>query len=95
LKILKRTTQTEAQKLDKIRQAGFDQIRFAWMGGLEKGQGHYYRVRSTFLIEYDNTQNDANHIHCVWRDFNGDWGADLLAEHAEILTISTRAGGHP
>jgi hypothetical protein len=36
---------------------------------------------STFLIEYDNTQNNANHIHCVWRDFNGDWGEDLLAEH--------------
>jgi hypothetical protein len=73
----------EAQRrLDKIRQAGFDQIKFAWMGGLEKGQGHYYRVQgSTFLIEYDNTQNDANHVHCVWRDFNGDWGADLLAEH--------------
>jgi len=70
------------QRLDKIRKAGFDPIRFAWMGGLEKGQGHYYRVQgSTFLIEYDNTQNGANHIHCVWRDFNGDWGEDLLAEH--------------
>ena len=70
------------QRLDKIRQAGFDQIKFAWMGGLEKGEGHYYRVQgSTFLIEYDNTQNNANHIHCVWRDFNGDWGEDLLAEH--------------
>ena len=70
------------QRLDKIRQAGFDQIKFAWMGGLEKGEGHYYRVQgSTFLIEYDNTQNNANHIHCVWRDFKGDWGEDLLAEH--------------
>ncbi len=45
-------------------------------------QGHYYRVQTpTFLIEYDNTQNNANHIHSVWRDFNGDWGRDLLAEH--------------
>jgi hypothetical protein len=70
------------QRLDKIRQAGFDQIKFAWMGGLDKGEGHYYRVQgSTFLIEYDNTQNSANHIHCVWRDFNGDWGEDLLADH--------------
>jgi hypothetical protein len=57
-------------------------IRFAWMGGLEKGQGHYYRIQgSTFLIEYDNTQNNANHIHCVWREFKGDWGRDLLTEH--------------
>jgi hypothetical protein len=70
------------QRLDKIRVAGFEQIKFAWMGGVEKGEGHYYRVQGkTFLIEYDNTQNGANHIHCVWRDFNGDWGQDLLAEH--------------
>jgi len=87
------------QRLDKIRQAGFDQIKFAWMGGLEKGQGHYYRVQgSTFLIEYDNTQNDANHIHCVWRDFNGDWGADLLAEHYQNSPHHQHANagqGHP
>jgi hypothetical protein len=45
-------------------------------------QGHYYRVQSpTFLIEYDNTQNNGNHVHSVWRDFNGDWGRDLLAAH--------------
>jgi len=57
-------------------------VRFAWMGGLEKGRGHYYRIQGTsFLIEYDNTQNGANHIHCVWREFKGDWGRDLLAEH--------------
>ena len=57
-------------------------IKFAWMGGLDKGQGHYYRIQgSTFLIEYDNTQNNANHIHCVWREFKGDWGRDLLTEH--------------
>lgn len=69
-------------RLDKIRRAGFEQIKFAWMGGLERGEGHYYRLQgTTFLIEFDNTQNNANHIHCVWRDFNGDWGADLLAEH--------------
>ncbi len=57
-------------------------VKFSWMGGTEKGQGHYYRVQGpAFLIEFDNTQNDANHIHQVWRDFKGDWGRDLLAEH--------------
>ena len=57
-------------------------IKFAWMGGREKGQGHYYRILgSAFLIEYDNTQNNANHIHSVWREFKGDWGKDVLAEH--------------
>ena len=62
--------------------ADLPHVKFAWMGGIEKGQGHYYRIQgSTFLIEYDNTQNGANHIHSVWRDFKGDWGKDLLAEH--------------
>jgi uncharacterized protein DUF3500 len=70
------------QRLEKIRKAGLDGIKFAWMGGLDKGQPHYYRIQgATFLIEYDNTQNNANHVHCVWRDFKGDWGMDLLAMH--------------
>jgi hypothetical protein len=68
--------------LKKIEQAGWDKTYFAWAGGLEKGDPHYYRVQGpTFLIEYDNTQNNANHQHIVWRDFNGDFGADLIAEH--------------
>lgn len=55
---------------------------FAWAGGIEKGDPHYYRVQTpAFLIEYDDTQNNANHIHAVWRDFQGDFGMDLLAEH--------------
>jgi hypothetical protein len=69
-------------RLDAIRKAGLDRLKFAWMGGLEKNQGHYYRIQGpTFLIEYDNTQNNANHVHCVWRDFKGDFGMDLLAMH--------------
>jgi hypothetical protein len=57
-------------------------LYFAWAGGIEKGQPHYYRIQSpTFLIEYDDTQNNANHIHSVWRDFEGDFGVDLLGDH--------------
>ncbi len=59
-----------------------DAIRFAWAGSIEPGEPHYYRVQGpTFLIEYDNTQNGANHIHSVWREFEGDFGRDLLREH--------------
>ena len=59
-----------------------DGLSFAWAGATEPGEGHYYAVRGdTFLIEYDNTQNDANHVHTVWRDLARDWGEDLLAEH--------------
>ena len=71
-----------AERLRRIREAGLDRVVFAWSGGLERGQGHYYRIQGpTFLIEYDNTQNGANHIHTVWRDFRGDFGRDRLAEH--------------
>src|SRR5215510_8511810 len=70
------------ERSKKMREAGFDKIYFGWAGGVNKGDPHYYRVQSpTFLIEYDNTQNNANHIHTVWRDFNGDFGEDLLREH--------------
>lgn len=59
-------------------------IYFAWAGSPEPEQGHYYRVHSpVFLIEYDNTQNDANHVHSVWRDLENDFGGDALARHYE------------
>jgi hypothetical protein len=68
--------------LKKITAAGTNNIHFAWAGGLEPGQGHYYRIQGpTFLLEYDNTQNNANHIHCVYRDFTEDFGEDLLQRH--------------
>ncbi len=71
-----------AVRLDKVRAAGLGNIFFAWAGGFEKGQPHYYRIQGpAFLVEYDNIQNNANHIHTVWRDFNADFGADLLALH--------------
>ena len=57
-------------------------LYFAWAGGIEKGDPHYYRIQTpTFLIEYDDTQDNANHIHSVWRDYEGDFGEDLLGEH--------------
>lgn len=67
---------------EKIEKAGWNKVSFAWAGGLETGQGHYYRVQGPkFLLEYDNTQNDANHIHAVWRDLENDFGEDLLRKH--------------
>jgi hypothetical protein len=73
-----------ADRLAKIKAAGLDSIRFAWAGEIERGKKHYYMVQGpTFLIEFDNTQNNGNHIHSVWRDFNGDYGRDLLREHVK------------
>jgi hypothetical protein len=57
---------------------------FAWAGSIEIGQGHYYRIQTPrFLIEYDDTQNDANHIHTVCRDLANDFGDDVLRKHYE------------
>lgn len=65
---------------EKVKKAGA--LHFAWAGPVDKGAPHYYRVQgSTFLIEYDNTQNNANHSHTVWREIDGDFGLDLLKEH--------------
>lgn len=71
-----------AERTAKLQKAGIEKIAFAWAGETERGKKHYYRIQGpTFLIEHDNTQNDGNHIHSVWRDFNGDFGRDLLREH--------------
>jgi hypothetical protein len=70
--------------LARITEAGKENIHFAWAGGLDRGEGHYYRIQGpTFLIEYDNTQHNANHVHCVYRDFKEDFGEDLLKAHYE------------
>ncbi|MBC3784287.1 DUF3500 domain-containing protein [Spirosoma utsteinense] len=74
------------QQLDKLRKSGLDSLRFAWAGDmtpqLGNGKGWYYRIHGpTILIEYDNTQSDANHIHTVVRDLTNDFGEDLLQEH--------------
>jgi hypothetical protein len=70
-----------AFRREQIRKVGND-LWFAWAGGIQPGDLHYYRIQSPeFLIEFDDTQNHGNHIHSVWRDLKGDFGRDLLADH--------------
>jgi hypothetical protein len=70
------------QTWQDITEQGIDRLTFAWAGATAPGGGHYYSIAGpTFLAEYDNTQDDANHIHSVWRDLRNDWGTDLLAAH--------------
>jgi hypothetical protein len=67
---------------ERVDQAGVDSMTFAWAGSVEPGRGHYYSVVGpTLLIEYDNSQNGANHILSVWRDPANDWGDDVLTAH--------------
>ena len=78
-----RSEMAEAE-LRRLHEAGLERVYFAWAGPLAVGQAHYYRLHGpTLLIEYDNTQNDANHIHSVWHDPQNDFGADLLRAHYE------------
>ena len=69
-------------RMKNIQEEELGEIRFGWAGATQLGQGHYYRVQGkSFLIEFDNTQSNSNHIHTVWRDFDGDFGKDLIKEH--------------
>lgn len=74
-----------AQKLwDKIKKAGVEKLSFAWAGSLDPGSGYYYRIQGPMLlIELDNTQNNANHVHSVVRDLTNDFGEEILREHYE------------
>jgi hypothetical protein len=75
-------TDIAAERWRRIDDAGLESIAFAWAGDTVPGRPHYYRIQGpTFLVEHDNTQNGANHIHIVWRDFDGDFGRDLLRDH--------------
>jgi hypothetical protein len=72
------------QTWQDITEHGIERLTFAWAGETSPGVGnrHYYSIAGpSFLAEYDNTQDNANHIHSVWRDFRNDWGTDLLAAH--------------
>jgi hypothetical protein len=78
------------QQMVKLQKSGLDGIHFAWMGNVDpeikEGAGFYYRIQGpTILIEFDNTQNNANHIHTVVRDLTNDFGEDLLRLHYEKM----------
>jgi Protein of unknown function (DUF3500) len=69
-------------ELRRLREAGIESLHFAWAGSLDPGKANYYRIHGpTLLIEFDNTQNDANHIHSVWHDPRNDFGLDTLRTH--------------
>ena len=68
--------------MKEIDDAGLSNLRFAWAGAQQPGNAHYYRILGpTILIEYDNSQNNANHVHTVMRDLKNDFGGDELVEH--------------
>ncbi len=90
--VLRFRTDVAEPELERMLKAG--EIYFAWAGGLESGQPHYYRVQGPeFLLEYDNTQNNANHVHTVWRDLKHDFGGDELRAHYEKVPHGNSSAG--
>lgn len=76
------TDAAASSQLQRIDEAGFARLHFAWAGAQQPGEPHYYRIHGpTVLVEYDNSQGGANHIHTVWRDLQNDFGDDLLQRH--------------
>lgn len=74
----------ELARVESLRFAGdgLNALHFAWAGSTERNAPHYYRIAGPrLMVEYDNAQNGANHVHSVWRDPSGDFGLDLLGEH--------------
>jgi hypothetical protein len=71
-----------AAALARIEAHGMENLVFAWAGSTQRGEKHYYRIQGpSFVIEYANTQNNANHHHTVFRDFEHDFGRDVLRDH--------------
>ncbi len=89
------------EELRRMRDAGAENVRFAWAGPIDPRQPHYYRLHGpTLLIEYDNSQNRANHVHSVWHDPRHDFGVDLLRAHYEsgdhrLIAAPRPAGPQP
>ncbi len=72
----------------RITSAGREGMHFAWAGPVQSGEPHYYRIHGgNFLVEFDNRQNGANHIHSVWRDVENDFANDVLGEHLILYHV--------
>ena len=76
------------QRLASIRESGLGDFRLVWAGGLDRGRDHYYRIHGgQFIVEFDNIQNEANHIHSVWREVENDFAQDVLRDHRLLYHV--------
>ncbi len=77
-----------ADRVARIRDTGLDDYRLVWAGAPDRGRDHYYRIHGgQFIVEFDNIQNEANHIHSVWRDVENDFAQDVLRDHRLLYHI--------
>ena len=87
--VMKARADLAQERLDNLlHEGGLDKIHVAWGGPVDVGQPHYYRLHGgNFVVEYDNRQNGANHIHSVWRDVKNDFAYDVLRQHLIMYHI--------
>tara|TARA_B100000378_G_C18028636_1_gene406764 strand:+ start:396 stop:1382 length:987 start_codon:yes stop_codon:yes gene_type:complete len=76
------------ERLDAFKTDGIDGIHLAWAGPVDKSKAHYYRLHGgDFLVEFDNRQDGANHIHSVYRDVENDFASDVLRQHLLLYHV--------
>ena len=76
------------ERLDAFNTNGIDGIHLAWAGPVDKTKAHYYRLHGgDFLVEFDNRQDGANHIHSVYRDVENDFASDVLRKHLLLYHV--------
>ncbi len=85
-------TQTDPEiaqrRLEQVKQTGLDDFYLVWAGGLDRSRDHYYRIHGgNFIVEFDNVQDGANHIHSVWRDVENDFAQNVLQQHRLMYHI--------
>ena len=81
-------TELSQQKLAAMREEGIDGLHLAWGGPVDRSKGHYYRIHGgNFVVEFMNQQNEANHIHSVWRDVENDFAYDVMREHLLLYHV--------
>ncbi|MDA1129066.1 MAG: DUF3500 domain-containing protein [Chloroflexi bacterium] len=81
-------TDVAEQKLAELKKTGLDRLYLAWAGPVTKDAAHYYRIHGgDFVVEFDNRQDGANHIHSVWRDVENDFAADVLRDHLLLFHV--------
>ena len=70
------------KKHGELEKYGLEKVHFAWGGATDASGEHYYRIHGgNFVVEFDNRQNGANHIHSVWRDVDNDFAEDVMRQH--------------
>ena len=75
--------------------AGQDDLHFVWAGSHRIDEPHYFRLEGPVtLVEFDNTEDNANHVHCVWRDPTNDFGVDILAQHRAAQHAGPASSSH-